>query len=90
MALVISIKVIPSSGRQEWALDKAGELKCYLKSQPEKGLANKELIKFLAHGLRLTQVEIVILAGDKGRKKKIKIDADISYAQLLALLGLEP
>jgi len=45
MSLVFDLKVVPRSGRNKWVLDKSGKLKCYLKSPPEKGLANKELIK---------------------------------------------
>jgi len=90
MALIISLKVVPSSGKQECVLDKAGELKCYLKSQPERGLANKELIGFFSKALKVPQASIMLLSGDTSRKKKIKIDGVSTYEQLLNLLNLEP
>lgn len=90
MALIISLKVVPSSGRQECVLDKSGELKCYVKSQPERGLANKELINFLSKALKVPQVSIMLLSGDTARKKKIKIDGLETYEQLLKLLKLDP
>lgn len=70
-------------------LDKSGMLKCYLKSPAQKGLANKELIKNLADVLKVPQAAIAILAGDTARTKKIKIEKEITFLQLLAVLGLE-
>ena len=89
MALIIYIKVIPGSGKQRWALDKSGQMKCYLKSQPEKGLANKELLSFLSKTLRIPQSDIMIVAGDTARKKKIKIETELSQEKIFSLLGLD-
>ena len=80
---------MPSSGRNKWVIDKSGRLKCYLKSPPEKGLANKELIKLFAKVLKITQADIQIISGATSRNKKIKIAADITYDQILDKLGLE-
>ncbi len=88
MSLIIYLKVVPASGQQKWAIGKNGELKAYLKNQPEKGLANKELIKMLAKALRIPQDDVQILSGDKARTKKIKIQALITYEHLLTTLGL--
>ncbi len=89
MPLIIDIKVIPSSGRSKWMLDKSGQLKCYLKSPPEKGRANRELIKNLAKVLGITQESVKIIAGATSRKKKVRISLDISLDQLLHALGIE-
>ena len=89
MSLIIEVKVIPSSGQQKWILDKSGQLKCYLKSPPEKGKANKELIKLLANALKCSQHEIEIISGLSSRKKKIKIDKALSYENVLKLLNLK-
>jgi len=88
MSLIIAIKVVPGSGQQKWVIGKNGELKAYLKSQPEKGLANKELIKMIAHALRIPQDAVHLLSGDKARTKKIKIETPITYEIFLATLGL--
>lgn len=89
MSLVIDVRVVPKSGRQACKLDNAGRLKCYLKSPPEKGLANKELIKYLAKAINSTQRDIEIIAGATDRNKRIRIDVRITFEQLLAKLGIE-
>lgn len=89
MALIVEIKVIPSSGRSKWILDKSGVLKGYLKSPPERGLANEELIKNIAKALKLTQKEVTIISGLTMRNKRLKIDANITYDQLLGALGID-
>jgi len=89
MALLCTIKVIPSSGRNAWVLDKSGTLKCYLKSPPEKGKANKELIKLIADVLSLAQHKITLMSGLTSRVKRVKIDLDITFEQLLEKLKIE-
>lgn len=88
MALIIMIKVVPSSGKQEFVLSKSGELKCYIKSQPERGLANKELIALLSKSLNITQASIKLLAGDTSRKKKIALEGIQTFEQVLKMLKL--
>lgn len=88
MNLIIYIKVVPSSGQQKWIIGKNGELKAYLKNPPEKGLANDEFIKMIAKALKIPQDAVHLLAGDKARTKKIKIQTSMSYESFLSLLGL--
>jgi uncharacterized protein (TIGR00251 family) len=88
MPFIFDVKVMPSAGRQSWKLDKSGILRCYLKSAPERGKANLELIKFIAKGLKLTNSEVEITAGATSRNKRIKVHADLDYAQLLDKLGI--
>lgn len=88
MSLTIEIKVVPSSGKQALILDKTGNLKCFLKSPPEDGKANQELIKFLSQSLQVPQYEVSILAGATSRKKLIKIQRNITFDQMLQTLGL--
>ena len=89
MPLIIEIKVVPNAGQQKCILDKSGHLKCYVKSLPEDGRANKELIKMLAQLLKISQAEVSIVAGATSRKKKIKIASDMTREQFLDALGLE-
>lgn len=88
MALIFEIKVTPCSGKNCFVLDKSGIIKCYVKSQAEQGKANAEIIKTIAKCVHVTQDRVVIIAGNQSRKKKIKIDIDISYDRLLELLGI--
>ncbi len=89
MALIIEVKVTPSSGRRCWLLDKSGRLKCYLKNAPEKGRANMELLEFIADSLKIPIRSISLIAGATGRTKKIKIDTPLTYEQFLERIGLE-
>ena len=89
MPLVITVKVIPASGRSQCSLDSAGRLKCHLKSPPERGKANAELCTMLAKAAGLTRDAVTIMSGQTSRTKTVKIDADIIFDQLLAALGVE-
>ncbi|MCK4650595.1 DUF167 domain-containing protein [Candidatus Babeliales bacterium] len=89
MSLVIDVKVIPSSGRQKILYDRSGRLKCYLKSPPEKGKANLELCRLLSKKLSIPLNYITIIFGASLRKKRIKINIDVSFEKFLDILGLE-
>ncbi len=89
MAFVFDVKVVPRSGRFGWAINKAGQLKCYLKSPPENGKANKELIKSVAKALGISSDMVTIIVGKTGRKKKIKIDIEMTFNMLLESLEIE-
>jgi hypothetical protein len=88
VATVVYIKVVPQSGRNEWKLGKSGHITCYLKSAPEKGLANKELIQLLAKQLKLTQIDIAIVSGATSRLKRVSIAVDLTVDELLIKLGI--
>jgi len=81
MALIIEIKVKPQSGKSCFELDKQGVLRCFLKSAPEKGAANKELIKLLSKKLKIPQNDIEIIAGLIVKKKKIKLHVAMTFEQ---------
>lgn len=89
MAYVFDVKAVPSSGRHKWVLDASGKLKCYLKSPPERGLANEELIKLLAKALKLPKDQISILAGATSRNKRIRVGVNMTFDQLLSALEIE-
>jgi len=89
MGLLIEIKVVPSSGRQKCVLEKSGQLKCYLKNPPEKGKANAELISMIAKALKQPKKLITIEFGTTSRKKRLKIDCDIRFEDLLNAFGIE-
>ncbi len=89
MAFIFDVKVIPNSGKKGWELDKSGNLKCYLKNPAEQGKANDELIKNLAKKLGITRNMISIVLGMQSKKKRIKIEAEITYNKFLELLGVD-
>ena len=89
MPFIFDVKVFPSAGRKMWSLDKSGILKCYLKSPAESGKANDELIKDIAKRLGIMNDLVTIVAGAQSRRKRIKIDLEMTYDRLLESLGVE-
>jgi uncharacterized protein (TIGR00251 family) len=83
------VKVVPSSGRSNVILDKNNQLKWYLKSPPENGKANQELIKAIAKALKIPQNMVTIVTGATSRTKLIRVATDHTYEQLLDVVGIE-
>ena len=67
--LRITVKVRPKSGRQKILLCDDGSLKVFLRSPPEDGKANEELIDYLSKSLRISRASVKINCGLKGRNK---------------------
>lgn len=68
------VKVIPKSSKTELVETMAdGTLKIRVKAPPEKGKANKELIKFLAEHFGTRKESITIISGKTDHIKLIKI-----------------
>ncbi len=84
------LKVKPRSSRERLTLDASGELKLELHAAPVEGQANEACLRFFARALHLPQVCVVILAGEKARRKLIRItgrSAEETVAQLQTLAG---
>jgi uncharacterized protein (TIGR00251 family) len=88
MTTMLELKVIPQAGTQKIAQNAYGVIICRLKSPPEDGKANAELIKFLAKELDIAQAHIKIILGATNRKKTVAI-ADLDRATVLQRLGIE-
>ena len=65
--------MIPSASRQDIEILNDGRIKVFLKSPPEKGRANRELVKFISRILSVPISHIKIILGEKSRKKKLVI-----------------
>jgi len=89
MSISLQIKVVPSSGKQRMDQTKSGIPKCYLKSAPEKGKANNELIKLLSKWLKVPQKDINIIKGATTRNKTLMIDTEQTKEQIYEKLGIE-
>jgi uncharacterized protein (TIGR00251 family) len=89
MPIFIEVKVIPNSGRQECKKDPNGIIKCYLKSAPEGGKANAELIKFFSKKLGIPQYNVAITSGTTLRNKRIKIGTTLTKPEILKKLGIK-
>ena len=70
-------------------LDKNGILKCFLKSPPERGKANKELVSFLSKSLKIPRADIEIISGVTARTKRIRLSIEITFADVLQRLGID-
>jgi len=71
-------------------MDATGELRLELHAAPIEGEANEACLQFFARSLHLPQACVVILAGEKARRKLIRItgrSAQESIAQVKALAG---
>ncbi len=72
--MIIKVRVVPKSGHQKIEETGSNSFKVYLKSLPEGGKANKELIKFLSEKFDIPQSLIEIIKGKTSRNKIIKIN----------------
>ncbi len=74
MEKTLEIKVVPKAKKQK-IVEENGKLKVYLKSPPEDGKANKELIEVLSKYLKVKKNKIEIIKGQFSRNKVVKIKA---------------
>ena len=76
--MILAVKVLPKSQTQGFAgYLSDGTLKIRLKSVPEKGKANEELIEFLSEALKVNRSKIVILSGHTSHKKRVELPENI-------------
>ena len=71
---VLELSARPSSGRSELRRRKDGSLLAHLKSAPEGGKANAELIKLVGRALGIPKTDLRLTLGKTGRKKRLKIE----------------
>ncbi|AQQ71994.1 hypothetical protein SMSP2_02373 [Limihaloglobus sulfuriphilus] len=71
--ILITVKVVPGSSRTALAGVLDGMLKVKIAAAPEKGNANKELIKFIAGELGLKKRDISIISGQTNPVKLLEI-----------------
>ena len=84
------LKVKPRSSRERLRVEPSGGFRLELHAPPSEGEANEACVQFLGRGLRLPQACIVILSGQKARRKLIRITGRSSaetIAQLKVLAG---
>jgi hypothetical protein len=82
------LKVKPRAQRERLRMDAAGELTLELNAPPAEGQANEACVRFFARALRLPQACVVLLAGEKARRKLVRItgrSAEDTMAQLKRL-----
>ena len=72
----LQVKVIPSSSRDALAGWLGDVLKIKVKAPPEKGRANRAVIKFLEKQLQLPRGSISISSGSTSSRKTLEITTD--------------
>lgn len=86
--IIVPIKVIPKASNTQVVGWENGELKIRLMAVPEKGKANKILIRFIANLLCLSQSHVTLIFGETGPHKRICISG-ITLDRLKEYLKLE-
>ncbi len=73
----LQLQVKPNSKKQEIVVDSLDKkITIFVKAQPDKGKANKELLKFMTKILDKTSSDISIVAGQTSRDKTIIVKND--------------
>jgi hypothetical protein len=82
------LRVKPRSARERLTVDASGELRLELHAPATEGQANEACVHFFARALRLPQACVVILSGQKARRKLLRVtgrSAEESIEQIRAL-----
>ncbi|MHA1531130.1 MAG: DUF167 domain-containing protein [Candidatus Heimdallarchaeota archaeon] len=88
--VVLQLQVKPNSKKQKIVVDSLDKkITIFIKAQPDKGKANKELLKFLAKILEKTTSDISIIAGQTSRDKTIIVKNDTKQNVERKIIGFE-
>jgi len=67
------LRVKPRATHERLSVDSAGELRLELHAPAVEGQANEACVRFFARALRLPQACVVILSGQKARRKLLRV-----------------
>jgi uncharacterized protein len=71
--LTFWLRVKPRSRHEGLSMTSSGELSLAVRAAPTEGLANAACVRFLAESLDVPKASIEILAGERSRRKLIRI-----------------
>jgi uncharacterized protein (TIGR00251 family) len=71
--IVVSVKVQPNASKDRVVGEHADQIKIAVTVAPEKGKANKAVIKVLSQWLGVKSSDIQIISGETSREKKVFI-----------------
>jgi len=83
---VLEILVQPRASRTRVVGEHDGRLKIQLAAPPVDGEANAALLAFLADALGVKRADVALLAGETGRRKRVRIAGLAPAAVAAALL----
>jgi uncharacterized protein (TIGR00251 family) len=84
---VLEVLVQPRASRSRVVGEHDGRLTIQLAAPPVDGEANAELLSFLADALRVRRADVVLLAGETGRRKRVRVAGVTAAAASAALLA---
>ncbi|MBI4167021.1 MAG: DUF167 domain-containing protein [Acidobacteria bacterium] len=88
-SLSLWLRVKPRARRDRLRVSPSGELVLELHAPPVEGEANEACVKFLAKAVSVAKSDVTILAGQKSRRKLLRISGrpgEEIKAQLVALV----
>ncbi|MFN3534161.1 MAG: DUF167 domain-containing protein [Desulfatiglandales bacterium] len=71
--MILKLHVIPKSKTQSIEVQTDGTLKVRVRSAPEHGKANEELLELLASHLKIRRSDLEIVSGARGREKLVRL-----------------
>jgi uncharacterized protein (TIGR00251 family) len=86
------LRVKPRAARERLSVDASNELRLELHAPPTEGQANEACVYFFARALRLPQACVVILSGQKARRKLLRVtgrSAEETIAQIKNLAAAD-
>lgn len=86
MGILIDVRVIPRSGRSGITGVRDGALLVRLNSPPVEGAANAELVDVIADALGVPKRAVAIVAGERARRKRVRVEG-VSVADATAALA---
>jgi uncharacterized protein (TIGR00251 family) len=72
--VILDVRVIPRAGKSGIAGLRDNAVLVRLTAPPVEGAANTELIEILADALGVPKRAVAIVAGDRSRQKRVRID----------------
>ena len=83
-----SVRVMPRSSREEVAGLSEGDVRIRLTAPAIENRANEALVRFLSQALGVPRRQVELLAGERGRRKVVRIHG-MSREEIFRRLGLE-
>ncbi len=84
---VLELLVQPRASRTRIAGEHDGRLKIQLAAPPVDGEANAALLAFLAGSLGVKRADVALLAGETGRRKRVRVAGMPAERAAATLLG---
>ena len=88
-AVRLGVKVVPGASRTRYLGEWNGLARVAVAAPPEKGKANRAVVRLLAEILSVRQRDVTVVAGHNTRVKTVRIES-ISECRLRSTLETDP